>query len=256
MNLDWKDGLTRFIAANVMVFVMLFLPGAGGLVKYLGMPLGWGPWLHKPWTVFTYAFVHQGFWHLLWNMVLLYWSANSLTDLLGKRVLYPLFLAGGLAGALFYQIGLGLTLGWDHAGTGGTSYLIGSSASVMAVFWALVLLTPDQRLLLFGIIPLQLRWLAAGFVLYDVVGLLGSNSGGHWAHLGGALAGIVYLRFKQGRLILPWESQRKARWKPSQRIPKLDVQGETDRLLDKISRSGYASLKPSEKEWLDRQNQA
>ncbi|MFZ9679952.1 MAG: DUF6576 domain-containing protein [Bacteroidia bacterium] len=75
------------------------------------------------------------------------------------------------------------------------------------------------------------------------MGLLGSNPGGHWAHLGGALFGIVYLRFKQGRL------QR------TKRSPRLDVQSETDRILDKISRSGYASLKPSEKEWLDRQNQ-
>lgn len=243
MNLDWKDGLTRLIAANLAVFILLFVPGAAGLVHYLGMPLGWGSWLLKPWTALSYIFVHQGFWHLLWNMLLLYWAARSLMDLLGERVLYPLFFGGGIAGGLFYQIGMGFILGWTSFGHGGANYLIGSSASVMAIFWALVLLTPDQRILLFGIIPLPLRWLAAGLALYDGVGLLGSNPGGHWAHLGGALVGIVYLRFKQGRL------QR------TKRSPRLDVQSETDRLLDKISRSGYASLKPSEKEWLDRQNQ-
>lgn len=122
------------------------------------------------------------------------------------------------------------------------------------LFWALVLLTPDQTLLLFGILPLRLRWLALGLALYDVIGLTGANAGGHWAHIGGALAGIIVLRYLQGRWGFAFWGKANSRPVAKVRPRSNDIQTETDRLLDKISRSGYSSLKANEKEWLDRQN--
>ncbi|MFZ9499325.1 MAG: rhomboid family intramembrane serine protease [Bacteroidia bacterium] len=233
---------------------MLFLPWIGSLAPWLALPWGWGALLQRPWALVTYMFTHQSFWHLLWNMVMLVWAGRSLSDLLGTRIIYPMYLAGGLVGAVFFEVGMGL-MPWISGGSNlAVPGLIGASASAMAFFWALVLLTPDQTLLLFGILPLRLRWLALGLALYDVIGLTGANAGGHWAHIGGALAGILGLRYLQGRWGFAYWGKARSRPVATVRPRSNDIQAETDRLLDKISRSGYASLKANEKEWLDRQH--
>jgi membrane associated rhomboid family serine protease len=187
-------------------------------------------------------------------MVMLVWAGRSLVDLLGTRIIYPMYLAGGLTGAVFFELGMGL-IPWISGNSNPVvPGLIGASASAMAFFWALVLLTPDQSLMLFGILPLRLRWLALGLALYDVVGLTGANAGGHWAHIGGALAGIIGLRYLQGRWGFAFWGKARSRPVATVRPRSNDIQTETDRLLDKISRSGYSSLKANEKEWLDRQH--
>ena len=253
-GVDFKDKLNRLVAANVLLFVLFLIPGAGSLLNWIALPLGWESLLQSPWTLLTYMLAHQGFWHLLWNMVMLVWAGRSLVDFLGNRLIYPMYLVGGLGGALVFELGMGLSHWISGGNNAGVPGLIGASASAMAFFWALVLMVPDRTLLLFGILPLRLRWLALGFAVYDVFGLLGSNAGGHWAHLGGGISGMLYLRHLQGRLGLSFLKKSGSRPDSPFRSRPLDVQAETDRLLDKISRSGYASLKPSEKEWLDRRH--
>jgi hypothetical protein len=93
-----------------------------------------------------------------------------------------------------------------------------------------------------------------GLALYDVIGLTGANAGGHWAHIGGALAGIIVLRYLQGRWGFAFWGKARSRPVATVRPRSNDIEAETDRLLDKISRSGYSSLKANEKEWLDRQH--
>lgn len=253
-GIDWNNKLHRLVAINGLLFVLLFLPWIGSLAPWLALPWGWGALLQRPWALVTYMFTHQSFWHLLWNMVMLVWAGRSLSDLLGTRIIYPMYLAGGLVGAVFFEVGMGL-MPWISGGSNlAVPGLIGASASAMAFFWALVLLTPDQSLLLFGILPLRLRWLALGLALYDVIGLMGANAGGHWAHIGGALAGILGLRYLQGRWGFAYWGKARSRPVATVRPRSNDIQAETDRLLDKISRSGYASLKANEKEWLDRQH--
>ena len=253
-GVDWNNRLHQLVAINGLLFVLLFLPWIGSLAPWLALPWGWGALLQRPWALVTYMFTHQSFWHLLWNMVMLVWAGRSLSDLLGTRIIYPMYLAGGLVGAVFFEVGMGL-MPWISGGSNlAVPGLIGASASAMAFFWALVLLTPDQTLLLFGILPLRLRWLALGLALYDVIGLTGANAGGHWAHIGGALAGILGLRYLQGQWGFAYWGKARSRPVATVRPRSNDIQAETDRLLDKISRSGYASLKANEKEWLDRQH--
>ena len=253
-GVDWKNKLHQLVAINGLLFVLLFLPWIGSLAPWLALPWGWGALLQRPWALVTYMFTHQSFWHLLWNMVMLVWAGRSLSDLLGTRIIYPMYLAGGLVGAVFFEVGMGL-MPWISGGSNlAVPGLIGASASAMAFFWALVLLTPDQSLLLFGVLPLRLRWLALGLALYDIVGLMGANAGGHWAHLGGALTGIIALRYLQGRWGFAFWGKARSRPVATDRSRVNDIQAETDRLLDKISRNGYASLKANEKEWLDRQH--
>lgn len=94
-------------------------------------------------------------------------------------------------------------------------------------------------------------------LLYDGVGLFSANSGGHWAHLGGALWGIGYLRHLQGALRFPpWGLGSATTSKRQHTKDPHSIQSETDRLLDKISKSGFSSLKASEKQWLDQHHRS
>jgi len=251
--------IERLIAINIIVFTALWMssmPSTGwGFLKWMALPLDPIQWLGKPWTLLTYSVSQKDFWHLLWNILLFYWAAQFLVGFLGQRVILMFYGGGAFAGALLFWLGTGLPLWWTMGGfekyqTG--SPLFGASAAVMAFFWASVLLAPDFEIRLFGILPIRLRWLGLAMALYVVAGLFFANSGGHWAHLGGALWGWGYLRYLQGQRWLPQWGSGAGRKIPS-RDPKdpIFIQAETDRLLDKISKSGFASLKSSEKLWLD-----
>jgi len=269
MKLNWhlRDRVERMILFNGAAFVVLWTATALGfpLWKEVTWPYGMQNALYKPWTLLTYMFSHRDFWHLLWNMILLYGIGKMLVDFLGDKVIPAFYLGGGVAGALMYTVGLGLQdLTTAALPSGGLSLpsLIGASASVMAVFWATVFLIPDFEIRLFGVLPLKLKWLGLGFLLYDLLGLMGSNAGGHWAHLGGALWGWGRLRYLQGRL---WPVGTAGLFGPKRSSSptgrgraldtKTQVQAETDRLLDKISKGGYQSLKSSEKKWLQENHQ-
>jgi membrane associated rhomboid family serine protease len=257
--LQW-GWIERLIAVNVFVFVGLwiavrinFSPGSMG---WLALPANPMQWLWCPWTIVTYSISHLGLWHLLGNMLLFYWAAHFLAGFLGQRVLATFYWGGGIAGGVLFWLGSAFLSLWS---TGAIPIyatappLIGASAAVLSFFWASVLLAPDFELRLFGIVPIRLRWLALAVVVYDILGLFSSNSGGHWAHLGGALWGWGYLRYLQGQLRIPRRHFKSL--SPYQEISHQDlpsIRTETDRLLDKISRSGFASLSSKEKQWLDR----
>jgi membrane associated rhomboid family serine protease len=251
--------IERLIAVNVLVFVVLWIAsmidGRAGIFGWMALPSDPRQLLWKPWTILTYSISHQGFWHLLWNMLLLYWAAQFLTGFLGNRGIGMFYGGGAVAGALLFWLGTVIPEWWSMEVGGNLGMgnpLIGASAAVMAFFWASVCLAPDFEVRLFGILPIRLRWLAAAFLLYDVVGLFSSNSGGHWAHLGGGVWGWGYLRHLQGQLWpFLWGLKSKAKSRGSGSKDPGFIQSETDRLLDKISKSGFSSLKSTEKEWLN-----
>ena len=270
LMIDVRDQWNRWgriehmLVLNGLVFVLLWGSSWFGwrasILNALALPPNPLECLWKPWTLFTYALTHLGFWHLLWNMLLLYWAAHFLVSFLGPKVILRFYGGGALAGALLFWLGTGLSGLWNGWGIEqwvGIPPLIGASAAVMAFFWASVLLAPDFEVRLFGILPIRLRWLGIAMLLYDGVGLFSANSGGHWAHLGGALWGLAYLRHLQGRLRFPLWGLGSAT--PSKRQNTKDphsIQSETDRLLDKISKSGFSSLKASEKQWLDQHHRS
>lgn len=256
--------IEHLLVVNGVVFMGLWVASWFGaraaILNWVALPPYPLDCFWKPWTLFTYSVTHQGFWHLLWNMLLLYWAAHFLAGFLGSKVIWMFYGGGALAGGLVFWLGTALTGLWTAGGleqSGTVPPLIGASSAVMAFFWASVLLAPDFEVRLFGILPIRLRWLGFAFLLYDTVGLFSANSGGHWAHLGGALWGYGYLRYLQGQLRFPpWgvgsvtQSRRVDTQNPH------FIQSETDRLLDKISRSGFSSLKASEKQWLDQHHRS
>ena len=159
--------------------------------------------IFKPWTVFTYGFLHSGFFHLFWNMYLLYFSSSLLLNLFGNDIFLKLYFLGILIGGLTFILSYNFFPVFQDA----NPYMVGASAGVMSIFIFISTYSPDLevRLILFNV---KLRYLGIAFVLLDVIQIPYGNSGGHIAHLGGAFYGFIYAqRLQKGVDIgLPFEN--------------------------------------------------
>ena len=232
--------------------------------------------LTQPWSVVTYMFLHAGFFHILFNMLIFYWFGRIFQEYLGDRRLVSTFLVGGIAGALVfiiaYQVFPALA---QRAAVAG---MVGASAGVMAVVVGAATLLPDFTLNLILIGPVRLKYIAGFMVLISFLGTAGSNAGGEFSHLGGALYGFLYIKqLDKGRDLGEWlmqgidkikeaftgsskkqasgfkvhrnEQKKKYRTYPGEKDKKAD-QKEIDRILDKIAESGYDSLTEEERRTL------
>ncbi|MDX9750568.1 MAG: rhomboid family intramembrane serine protease [Flavobacteriales bacterium] len=283
---QWRTGgmLVRLIFINIGVFVALrllglvfFLFGTGGpdVLQWLMSTSHPGRLVQRPWTVVTYMFTHWDLFHLLFNMLVLYYIGRIFLDLLGPKRLLGNYLLGGFTGLALYVLAYNLLPAFQRFAQDST--ILGASAAVMGVFIGIAAYRPEVRihLLLFGAV--QLKWLALIYVVIDLVSIQhGGNSGGHIAHLGGALYGYLAarqlaqgndwsMRFvefleRAGRL---FKGDRRPRMrvakKPVRNVHerdaefnarKADMQARVDAILDKISRSGYESLSKEEKDLL------
>lgn len=266
------DSSYLYIGINTIIFVALalinlpvFLSGNGGLVydgfirEYAGFPAMISKLPERFYTILTYQFFHEGFFHLLFNMLWLYWMGRIFLDFLKPRQFHFIYLTGGFAGALVYLLAYNIFPVFAAATASGEATIIGASASVMAIVVATATLVPDYsiRLLLFG--DVKLKYLAIAYVLMDLIGLGSGNAGGNFAHLGGALLGFTYIKvLKSGT---DWSSLFKR--KPKLKVVKNNAAGgnakknapvvdqkEIDAILDKISKTGYDKLTREEKETL------
>ncbi|RZK82117.1 MAG: rhomboid family intramembrane serine protease [Pedobacter sp.] len=258
-----------YIGINVAIFIVValinvpfFLSGNGGLVyddfirEYFGFP---ATIIQQPirfYTILTYQFFHDGFFHLLFNMLWLYWMGNIFLDFLKPRQFHFVFLTGGFAGAVLFALAFNI---FPVFRTVSGATVIGSSAAVMAIVVATATLLPNYaiRLFLFG--ELKLKYLAIAYVILDLIGTTSANAGGSFAHIGGALLGFTYIKMLQNGN--DWSSIFKR--KPKLRVVKPDPktqknesrkdyvdQREIDAILDKISKTGYDKLSREEKETL------
>jgi membrane associated rhomboid family serine protease len=205
-------------------------------------------------------FLHDGFFHLLFNMLWLYWIGQIMHEYLGNRKIYEAFFAGGVAGALTFIISYNVFPVFQHVRD--VQFAVGASAGVLAVVVATATLLPEYgiQLLFFG--NVKLKYIALITIVLDLISIPQGNQGGHIAHLGGALFGFIYIKYiyKYGNLIPDsWLNvfQRKNKIKIYHRTTYMKVQSddkptqqEIDAVLDKISRSGYDSLSKREKEIL------
>lgn len=259
-----------YIGINVLIFVVLalinipfFLSGQGGGIydtlvrEYAGFPASISKLPFRFYTIITYQFFHDGIWHILFNMLWLFWLGNIFLDFLKPRQFHFVYLAGGISGALFYLIAYNVFPVFADVRAGAT--VIGSSAAVMAVIVATATLLPDysMRLLLFG--DVKLKYLALAYIVLDLIGIASKDAGGSFAHIGGAVLGFMYIKLlKSGT---DWSSLFKR--KPKLRVVKNEAakqaskkavdnvnQEEIDRILDKISKTGYDKLNSQEKETL------
>jgi membrane associated rhomboid family serine protease len=258
--------LYLFIGINVLVFLLIQLvavaeflfSGSTASSEWIKLQLSMPAYLpaltYKFWTIITYMFGHDGLFHILFNMLWLYWLGRIFLDFLNKRQFIFTYLAGGLAGAVLFIIAYNLFPVFKPVLP--VAVLIGASASVMAVIAAAATLLPDFTIHLLLIGPVRLKYLALIYFVLDLIGIAGSNPGGSIAHIGGAILGFVYIR--QLRNGNDWSKIFKKRRKltivqkgnPTLRTSKLPDQEVIDQILDKISKSGYDSLSSKEKEQL------
>ena len=248
--------VTRLIFANAGVFL---------LQKVLGNPLTY--WLGlipaqvlvRPWTPFTYMFLHGDLFHILFNMLGLFFFGPQLEARLGGRQFLSLYLVSGLSGAL-------LSLLTPNA------LIIGASGAVFGIFFGFAYYWPTAQIYIWGIFPVQARVLVVAATALSLWAGFSGGSGGiaHFAHLGGFAGGFLYLKLRerygsaaQFRTKAQPTAARKAagtgdlaRWRSVRRDDLHPVnRDELDRILDKISASGLESLTPAERAFLDRFSQ-
>lgn len=252
------------MGVNILVFLIINLialaeflstgqsPIAGIITKALSVPSALTDLPSKFWTIITYMFVQRDFFHILFNLLWLYWMGIIFMDFLNKRQFYFTYIFGGILGAATYLIAYNTIPAFTNL----SSFLLGSSASVMAIVIATATLVPDYtlRLLLFGTV--KLKYLALAYFVLDIIGMGGGNPGGSIAHIGGAIAGFIFIKQLQSGRDLSNILKRKPKLKvvknsPNYSTGKAEPDQETiDNILDKISKSGYDSLSKSEKEQL------
>jgi len=246
----------------------------------LSLPSSLSQFIRQPWSILTHMILHIGFWHILWNMLLLYWFGRIVGDLLGDERILPLYIMSGIFGGLIFMLH-DLYL---PGGSGGAALAMGASAAVMAIIWTAAMVSPDYQMHLLILGAVKLKYIALGLLFLDLVGSAGNiNQGGHFAHLGGAVFGMFYvwlLRegtdltapfYKKGSPYgRPPKKERTVKVEKTSRSKfkvvrneaktnnkgtlsqKPDQQKELDRILDKINASGYNSLSDEEKDFLYR----
>lgn len=249
---------------SIFVNLLAYLWQADGssLLGVFFLPANPGVLLMRPWTLLSHMFFHSGIWHILGNMLWLYFIGIILNDFLPDRRIYYVFLGGGLFGGLLYLLSFNIFPVFSAQLA--VSRLLGASGGVLAIVTATATLLPHYTLRPFNLFNIQMRWVALISIALDLMAIPQGNAGGHIAHLGGALFGFLYIRTIQGALSFPsirWPDFSK---KPDERHIKHRFhhknkkqsnkprQEEVDAILDKISHSGYDSLTTDEKELLFR----
>lgn len=276
-----NHGHVQLIIINVVVYLILavFLVFSSVLQfpeffnvihQQLAIPAPILQFLQKPWTILTYAFVHDltGIFHILFNMLVFYWFGKLFVEYLGSDKLIAVYILGAFAGAVAYLLVYNIIPFYEARTPSGG--MVGASAAVYAIVVATATLLPDYTFFLLFLGPIRIKYIAAFYIVISFLGSVGPNEGGNVAHLGGALIGFLYIKQLQAGInwgnwitaTLDWikslfeakpavkvtyrkESAAKKSSKPS-----TVSQDEIDTILDKISDGGYESLTKDEKEKL------
>jgi membrane associated rhomboid family serine protease len=244
--------VTRLIIANVVVYIMT-MAAPGLTTTFMLVP---ALIFVRPWTLVTYMFLHGGLWHILFNMLGLFFFGPRLEiNLGGKKFLWLYFISGITGGLLSFVF---------------TPYtgIIGASGAIFGVFMGFAYYWPRERIYVWGILPIEARWLVAIMTVLSLFGGIGIAEPGiaHFAHLGGFLGGFLYLkfldktsraaRFQKQMAVPPGKSSDPERWAKIQRENLHEVnRAEYDRIMAKIKASGVDSLEPNERAFLDRFSQ-
>ena len=275
-----RDGLNRLLAINIVLFVLVQvvlifqrLSEVSAIPSdlYLAAGAGFKGFIQRPWSVITHMFVHVEVGHFIFNIFCLYTAGKLFRHFLGDGRLVVNYILGGMFGYLLY---LGMAMVFPKLT--GASYILGASASIMSIILTIGILQPNYQIKLFGVFDMKLIWLCGIIILVDLISLRkGFNSGGHVAHLGGAIFGVIYAyQFKRGVVMGSWLenffnrigsffSSNKNSYNEHRR-PKTDEefnaekkkrQQRVDQILDKISKSGYESLSKEEKDFLFKYSQ-
>ena len=255
--------LEKIISINIILFVIpliiyticfLFKIPNPNIYFYLELFPNIDNLLFRPWSLFTYGFIHASIGHLFWNMIMLYFFSTLFLNLFKEDELIFLYFLGIIVGGLFFVFSYSLF----PVFTGVKTPLVGSSAGVISVVIYMCTYSPNTyaRIFFFNV---KLIYLGIALIIFDLVQLPVSNSGGHIAHLGGVLIGFfAAYKMKSGDNIFNYFKKFKLGSSKNVQIKtfvhsnsKGKNQKEIDRILDKINESGYDSLTNDEKKALN-----
>lgn len=234
-----------------------------------------GSFIRHPWGLFTSIFAHFSILHLLFNMVFLYFSSKIFLQMFDQKRLFHTYLLGGIIGGIFEILAHLLFPALQET----NQVVVGASGSIMAIFFAIAFFKPQLKVNLFGLLPVRVIFVALAFLLIDFLNL-GSNDGtAHFAHIGGAIVGMISVQniYSSSNIITRMQnlgdyimqifsrknkSKLKVKKGGNTRFEtdeefidrKKSNQEEIDRILDKISKSGYESLSKKEKDYLFNQS--
>lgn len=277
-----NSGHVQLILINVAIFLVLavlyvfskvsgFEDSFRILYDQFSIPPVFRDFVTRPWTIITYAFAHSfDIWHILFNMLFLYWFGKLFIEYLGSDKLIALYVLGALAAGTVYLIVFN-TIPFFQSRSGEFPGMVGASGAVYAIMVGAATLLPDYTFFLLFLGPVRIKYIAAFYIVISFLGSVGGNAGGNIAHLGGALMGFVYIKQMQAgvnwggwiTVFLDWVrglftanpkvkvTYRKQSAEKNQ-APKFNkaTQDEIDAILDKISDKGYESLSKDEKEKL------
>jgi len=258
----------KLIYINVAVFILGFLfktlnflmsTHFNLLFNWFALPAHYNELFYKPWTIFTYAFLHAGIWHILSNMLILYYIGNLFLDYFTQKQFLNYYILGALGGGIVFVLSYNLFPAFKNT----NSILVGASAAVTAVFAGIATYMPHYEIKIRFLGFIKLWYLAAIWVGLDVIQIPVENSGGHLAHLGGAIIGfLLAYNYQNDNGVLKYFSSlfTKKKQKPLKTVYKSSKRRETknpvvnqkriDEILDKISKSGYETLTKEEKDFL------
>ena len=279
---DFKNKLNnlsvfeKIMALNIVVFFVGWLihifgnmPRAYAL-SWLALPNRFLDVILQPWSLLTYGFVHYDFYHLLFNLVVLYFVSRTMINLFPSKQALNIYFLGIIAGGLAYLTIYNL-LPKSYSSSFGS--LVGASAGVNALLIFLCAYMPNRETRFFSI-SIKLWYIGAAIVVFDILGLFGVNQGGKVAHLGGSLLGYIYatkllsgtdigtgfgkfmdsvanLFVKKTNLKTVHKTKKtSSSAKTKGTSNEFNNQKKIDMILDKISKSGYDSLTKAEKTFL------
>ena len=259
-SLSVMGQLQKLIVINIIFFIIplllntflwLFELKDISIIDYFVVEADLMSLIFKPWSLITYGFLHGSFSHLFWNMIMLFYFGNILVNYFGDKRLLNVFFNGILFGGIIYIISYNLF----PVFTGVSSKMIGSSAGVMAILFYITSYNPNHTIRFF-FLNIKLLYIAIFLLLMDIIQIPVENSGGHIAHLGGALIGFLMFRSFKGIDFVDIYTNFSTR-KNNKKIKRNKTfsgsnfdQKKIDSILDKISESGYESLTKEEKNYL------
>ncbi len=285
LNYDIKEKLKRLDVFEKIIALNGFIFFIGWLLRIISdiprestlnwfeLPNVFSRFITKPWSILTYGFIHYDFWHILFNMLVLYFVTRVMVNLFPTKQSLNIYFMGILIGGLLYLLAYNLI---PSAFVDSVTVLVGASAGVNALLIFICAYMPYREARFFTV-KIKLWYLGVALVAFDVLRLIaGVNQGGMVAHLGGSLLGYLYATqllkgkdigkgfgavmdkisnlFKSSSNL---KTVHKSKKKPfvgrnKEEFNEFNTQKKIDLILEKISKSGYESLTTEEKEFLFR----
>ena len=276
---EFKEGtmLNKIIYINIGLFLFfsilsvlsfMFQFDIKTILNKLYLPANTTTLLQQPWTFITYMFLHNGFLHLLVNMLWLHFAGKIFLQYMQPKQLLSTYVLGGISGGVLFILAFNYIPALEELTLDARA--LGASASVLAIMVAIATYSPNYSVFFPFIGNVKLKKIAIVCVVIDILSIPNGNAGGHIAHLGGAIFGYFYIKelqkgndFSNGfsnflnKLVYTFKNKSKLKTLHKRsnsdyefNKSRFNKQKEIDVILDKIANSGYESLSKSEKETL------